>query len=85
MYLSKSLLSLFIVFLFQNMNAQSEVKIEKRIYTTKALSGNESPSIDGLLNDKCWDILLLEEVVYRTYTFRLSAASTIRRMLTARQ
>ena len=57
MYLSKSLLSLFIVLLFQNMNAQSEVKIEKRIYTTKALRGDEIPVIDGLLNDTCWNIV----------------------------
>ena len=57
MRISKSLLSLFSLVLYQGISAQTDTKIEKRSYTTKSLIGNESPVVDGLLNDKCWDIV----------------------------
>ena len=57
MHISKSLLSLFSIVLYQSLSAQYDPKTEKRSYTTKSLIGNESPVVDGLLNDKCWDIV----------------------------
>ena len=57
MPVSKSLFSLFFIVLYQSLSAQNDSKIEKRSYTTKSLIGNESPVVDGLLNDKCWDIV----------------------------
>ena len=40
------------------MNAQeSSTQIEKRIYTTKSVGQNQSPIIDGKLEDAVWDIV----------------------------
>lgn len=61
MYLSKSLSVLFFLVVFQSAFAQYDPKTVKRIYTTKPLNSNESPAIDGLLNDKCWDIVAWSE------------------------
>jgi len=37
--------------------AQDKAVIEKKVYTTKALGDIESPVIDGLINEKSWDIV----------------------------
>jgi len=45
------------LFLFQILIAQQKPEVLKKSYTTKALGAVESPVIDGLLNDKSWDIV----------------------------
>lgn len=42
---------------FTVIQAQEKPLIEKRVYTTKFLDNIEVPQVDGILNDKGWDIV----------------------------
>jgi Domain of unknown function (DUF5916)/Carbohydrate family 9 binding domain-like len=54
---TKSILILLFYFVFQSLFGQNTNKIEKRIYTTKFIKDQSSPVIDGLIDDKAWDIV----------------------------
>jgi Domain of unknown function (DUF5916)/Carbohydrate family 9 binding domain-like len=46
-----------LVLLCYSIHAQERTVVEKRVYTTKFLDAIESPVIDGILDDKSWDIV----------------------------
>ncbi len=51
---------LFLIFFFchfQTFYGQEKDIVPKKIYTTRALADQESPTIDGRINEKCWDIV----------------------------
>ena len=45
------------ILLFQFFYAQEQASVSKKSYTTKALVDQESPAIDGQINEKCWEIV----------------------------
>ncbi len=49
------LLVLLSILCGQVLTAQEKPNVEKRSYTTKAVSAEEAPIIDGLINEKSWD------------------------------
>ncbi|HMI07890.1 MAG TPA: DUF5916 domain-containing protein [Flavobacterium sp.] len=54
---AKSLFFLFFAISFFSASAQENAVVEKKAYTTKSLDGVESPTIDGLITEKSWDIV----------------------------
>lgn len=52
---SKQFICAVFILFFQIIVAQDKVAIEKRIYNTKSILNSESPSIDGIINEKCWE------------------------------
>ena len=57
MRLSRVLIFLFFVVTFQLAKSQEKPLIPKRIYTTKAILGDDSPDIDGKIDEKSWDLV----------------------------
>lgn len=57
MKIIKGLILIGNILLFQFFYAQDTAPISKKIYTTKALVDQESPTIDGHINEKCWEIV----------------------------
>ncbi|WP_309642720.1 DUF5916 domain-containing protein [Flavobacterium sp.] len=57
MRIISKLIFIYIFFFFHTIYGQDKNIIPKKIYTTKALSEHESPTMDGLINEKCWDIV----------------------------
>jgi hypothetical protein len=57
MKIIKGLILIGNILLFQFFYAQEQVPVSKKIYTTKALVDDESPAIDGNINEKCWEIV----------------------------
>lgn len=53
----KKLVFIYIIFFFHSFYGQEKDILPKKVYTTKALSEHESPTIDGFINEKCWDIV----------------------------
>ena len=49
--------SLFLLLYGLNLYGQNRVPIEKRKYTTKAISGMSGPSIDGKIDEDCWNLV----------------------------
>lgn len=43
--------------LIQSTEAQEASHIPKRIYTTKSISANEAPTIDGIIDEKSWEVV----------------------------
>ena len=54
---SITVIILFFSSLFVPILAQENSTVEKRVYTTQFLNQTEAPTIDGILNDKSWDIV----------------------------
>ncbi len=52
----KTVLYLFVLICY-TIHAQERTLVEKRVYITKFLDAVESPTIDGILDDKSWDIV----------------------------
>jgi hypothetical protein len=57
MKINKGLILMGNILLFQFFYAQEKAPVSKKIYTTKALVDQESPAIDGHINEKCWEIV----------------------------
>ena len=57
MKIIKRLILIGNILLFQFFYAQEQASISKKTYTTKALFDQESPAIDGYINEKCWEIV----------------------------
>jgi hypothetical protein len=57
MAIAKKLIFVCCVFVFGFGSAQEKPAIEKRVYNTKSLDAMESPTIDGFINEKSWDIV----------------------------
>jgi len=55
MKFSKTLLVLFFIIGWHVLQAQYNPSIEKRVYTTKAVAEAQGPTVDGLINEPCWD------------------------------
>ncbi|WP_298221327.1 DUF5916 domain-containing protein [Flavobacterium sp.] len=53
----KRLIFISIFFLVHPFYGQEKPAIPRKIYTTKALDNVESPTMDGLIKEKCWDIV----------------------------
>lgn len=54
---SIKILSLFSLLFIGQIRAQEKNVVEKKSYTTKFLDATESPTIDGIIDDKSWDIV----------------------------
>ena len=57
MKIIKGLILIGNILLFQFFYAQEQASVSKKSYTTKALVDQESPAIDGHINEKCWEIV----------------------------
>jgi len=56
---SRTVIFLFLVVFcaFAKAQTDSTTTVPKRIYTTKALDGAEAPKIDGIIDERSWDIV----------------------------
>ena len=57
MGLQRTTLLLYLLLVFQVSKSQEKPLIPKRIYDTKPISVTDSPTIDGLIDEKGWDIV----------------------------
>ena len=53
----RATLLLYYLLVFQFSKSQEKLLIPKRIYDTKLISAHESPTIDGIIDEKSWDIV----------------------------
>ncbi|GAA4056989.1 DUF5916 domain-containing protein [Flavobacterium chungnamense] len=57
MHLHRLLPMLFGALFFCSSYAQENESLTKKVYTTKFLNENEAPTIDGIIDEKSWDIV----------------------------
>lgn len=57
MKIKQKIIFLVLIGISFSSKAQLKDSITKRSYTTKSIASSESPIIDGILNDKSWDVV----------------------------